>query len=443
MPSFQAHNLAAAFLSGAWSPDGMRERGAEACGRRALWLHGLVRRVWAAFGDPPLGLTADALAAFIEHDPGFGHARRTSGPDFFPRRTFWVAPSMTPAPGPPSGWGVPDLPTSARLAEWLGLGVAELEWLAGCRGGAGRTRLGPLHHYTYRWLSGASGKVRLLEMPKQRLKAVQRRILHGILDRIPPHEAAHGYRSGRSIATFAAAHAGRTMVLRLDLHYFFPSIASSRVHALFATAGYPAAVARLLTGLCTHCVLGEVWRAVPCPGDPVKGRRLEELLRVAHLPQGAPTSPALANLCTYRLDCRLAALAQTAGARYTRYADDLAFSGDEPFERCARRFHVEVCRLTLEEGFEVNPRKTRFMRPGVRQQLVGIVLNRHPNLPRVEYDRLKAILFNCIQHGPESQNRTGLSDFRAYLAGRLAYLQMLNPSRGRKLRSLFDRIAWP
>jgi hypothetical protein len=161
-----------------------------------------------------------------------------------------------------------------------------------------------------------------------------------------------------------------------------------------------------------------------------------------HLPQGAASSPALANLCAYRLDCRLAALARSAGAAYTRYADDLAFSGGPELERCARRFHVHVCRIALEEGFEVHTRKTRFMRQGVRQQLAGVVVNSRPNLRRADYDRLKAILHNCVRHGPQSQNRDGHSDFRAHLAGRVAYWRWLNPERGARLRALFDRVAW-
>jgi hypothetical protein len=331
--------------------------------------------------------------------------------------------AMTPSP-----WPVPSLPTSGALAEWLGVALNELDWLSDCQG---RLPNAPakLQHYTYSWLSKRSGTARLLEMPKQRLKAAQRRILHEILDRIPPHDAAHAYRRRRSIASFVACHAGRDIVLRFDLRDFFPSIRASRVHALFTKAGYPRPVARLLTGLCTT--------VASCEFVPAY-----DIYRSRHLPQGAPASPALANLCAYRLDCRLAGLSGKVGASYTRYADDLAFSGGEDLERCARRFQVQVCRIALEEGFEVHTQKSRFMRTSVRQQLAGVVLNAHPNVPRTEYDRLKAILCNCIRHGPQSQNRDKHADFRGHLLGRIAYIGMLNARRGAKLRGVFERISW-
>jgi RNA-directed DNA polymerase len=189
-----------------------------------------------------------------------------------------------------------------------------------------------------------------------------------------------------------------------------------------------------LAGLCTNSVPPDVL---------ADGGRAATVYARPHLPQGAPTSPALANLCAFRLDCRLAALARSADARYTRYADDLAFSGGEELERSARRFQILVCRVALEEGFEVNPRKSRFMRPGVRQHLAGVVVNVRPNVGRAEYDRLKATLTNCLRHGPDSQNRDRHADFRASLAGRITHVARLNAARGGKLRRLFDRIPWP
>ncbi len=278
------------------------------------------------------------------------------------------------------------------------------------------------------------GRARLIEMPKARLKAIQRRLLRDILDRIPPHEAAHGFRRGRSVLTYASPHTRQRIVLRFDLRDFFPSVRAARIHALYRTAGYPAPVARLLTGLSTNVGPSEVYDAVPW--------RTAQVYAAPHLPQGAPTSPALANLCAYRFDCRLFALAESLSARYTRYADDLAFSGGEELERGARRFQVLVCRVALEEGFEVHTRKSRFMRRAVRQQLAGVVVNERPNVKRADYDELKAILCNCARHGSAAQNRTGHPDFRAHLLGRIAYVGLLNPTRGAKLRRWFDRIAW-
>jgi hypothetical protein len=438
-----ALNLANALLAGDWSLPAMTERAVEAWGPEERWLRGLARRVLAKFGSdgpPPLVPT---LAEFIRHDGGFrrvwGEHRRSR--DLPLRRVFWVADVMTPAAGPPQFWAVPALSSPGALAEWLGIEPSELDWFADCQGRHRQAEAGPLHHYTYRWLVARRGKARLLEVPKARLKHLQRRVLHDLLDRIPPHDAAHAYRAGRSIVSCVTPHAGQAVVLHLDLRQFFPTITAARVRRLFQTAGYPAPVARLLAGLCTNAVPRSVLLARPArPRQLLSG--VEQAYLWPHLPQGAPTSPGVANLCAFRLDCRLTGLSQSLGARYTRYADDLVFSGDEAFECGLRRFHVAVCRIALEEGFEVNTAKSHFMRQGVRQQVAGIVLNARPNLPRDEYDRLKAILTNCVRHGPNGQNRDGHEDFKAHLAGQVAFLAMVHPARGRRLRELFARISW-
>jgi len=429
------HNLSAAFLAGEWTLAGLVQRGGLACGKRERWIRALARRVLKEFPDFDVERSAE-LARFINGDKGFLRAwTNNSQRGHVPlRQLFWSNPVMRRAAGVPASWELPALTTPGALAAWLGLDPPHLDWFADCRGREAYARHEPLRHYTYQWRAKPSGRARLLEKPKQRLRAIQRRILHEILDRVPPHEAVHGYRRGRSIVTAVAPHSGRRIVLHFDLRDFFPSVRRSRVHALFAALGYPAPVARLLTGLCTNVVPEDIWRVAP--------ESMRHLLRSPHLPQGVPTSPALANLCANSLDRRLAALARAVGANYTRYADDLTFSGDHDLERSARRFQVQVCILALEEGFEVQTRKSRFMRQGVRQQVGGIVLNQHPNLARNEYDRLKAVLFNCIRFGPDSQNREQHGDFRAHLGGRVAYAAFINPARGQRLRSLFERITW-
>jgi hypothetical protein len=197
-----------------------------------------------------------------------------------------------------------------------------------------------------------------------------------------------------------------------------------------------------VAGLCTNRVPSALWHRPDAPEPGPDAWRTRQLYRGTHLPQGAPTSPALANLCAYRLDCRLAGLAASAGATYTRYADDLAFSGDGPFARSVDRFLALAGSIAIEEGFAIQHRKTRVMRRGARQRLAGAVLNDRPNIARDDYDALKATLHNCLKHGPEAQNREGHNDFRAHLAGRIAHVATLNPERAARLRAVFERVAW-
>lgn len=363
------------------------------------------------------------------------------GADLPPLRRFCVDPPVRPVP---PAWlaalTLPALASVGALAAWLDEPVGALGWLADQwrLGGEGQERL---QHYHYRWVPKRSGGVRLIEIPKARLRRLQQKILREILDRVPPHPAAHGFRRGHSCVTHAALHAGQTVVIRMDLKDFFPGIQLSRIHALFAKLGYCASVAGTLARICVN-------RTHPSAfNDRQFGAALSwterQALKSPHLPQGSPCSPALANLCAYRLDLRLSALAQSLGATYSRYADDLAFSGGAAFARCAERFHLRVAAIALEEGFQVHHRKTRLMRAATRQQVTGVVVNRHPNIARSDYDALKATLTNCVRHGASAQNRVQHPNFRAYLAGRIAYVKMVNAGRAAKLQRLFDAIAWP
>jgi hypothetical protein len=106
------------------------------------------------------------------------------------------------------------------------------------------------------------------------------------------------------------------------------------------------------------------------------------------------------------------------------------------------RFAAHAAAVLLEEGFEVHHRKTRIMRRGVRQHLAGVVTNERVNVVRADFDRLKATLTNCVKHGPASQNREGHPEFRLHLAGRVAFVEMINPQKGARLRRIFEKIEW-
>ena len=342
-------------------------------------------------------------------------------------------------------WPVPPIETVGELAAWLGVSVGELEWFADLKSLCARQGEadGTMSHYHYRVLAKAGGSIRLIEAPKKKLKELQRVILAEILEKMPTHMAAHGFLKGHSIKTYASPHVGRHVVLRMDLRDFFPSISGPRVQAMFRTAGYPELVAGLLGGLSTNATSRKLLTTASRSLDPAAIAEMRALYARPHLPQGAPSSPALANLIAYRMDCRLTGLAQSTGAIYTRYADDLAFSGDAAFGRGLERFRTQAAAIVLEEGFAVHHRKTRVMPQGVRQLLAGVVLNQRINGVRADFDRLKAILTNCRRYGPESQNREGHASFRSHLLGRVGFVAMLNPSKGLCLRRIFDQIQWP
>jgi hypothetical protein len=432
-PPYPLVNLANAFLAGPWTASELVVRGKRASPHNGTWIRKLVRVVLKVYEKQPPAF--DALLDFL-----LSHPIASQSKDVLQiGEHFWQAATMQPRGEAASKWQVPAIATPAQLAAWLELSISQLDWLADIRGWTARLPNQKLRHYNYHWQPRGRGRFRLIESPKRRLKAIQRKILHEILDHIPPHAAVHGFRPGRSIFSYVSPHVGRRIVLRFDLHDFFPSIRRSRIHGLFRTVGYPDTVAHLLSGLCTSRVPLEVWKKRPDPRDADK---LWNYFRGPHLSQGAPTSPALANLCAYGLDVRLSGLAHSAEVNYTRYADDLAFSGDGRLERSARRFQVAVAVIAAEEGFDFHFRKSGFMRRSVCQQLGGVVVNERPNIRRAVYDNLKAILTNCIRHGSHSQNRKGHSDFRSHLLGRIAHVQMIHHEHGKKLRALFDRIIW-
>ena len=435
-----ADALASAFLAGgAWTRRALAARGVVTVGDEARWMGALVEGVLARFPHAPRE-RFHSLSRFIASLPLLSTKRQSLRPASVVRSLVAEL-----AMGEPR-WDVPGIATTGDLARWLDLSPAESEWFADARGLERLERDERLRHYRYRWVPKRYGGFRLLEAPKPRTKALQRRILDEIVSRVPPHDAAHGFRRARSPITHAGHHVGKASVVRIDLQDFFLSISAARAAAVFRAAAYPEDVAWALALLCTNVSpssRGAVVLDRYAPGAEIAAlRRAEMLARTRHLPQGAPTSPALANLCAYGLDVRLAALATSLDLTYTRYADDLVFSGDATLARRAARLEALVAVIVHEEGFVVNHRKTRVMRAGVRQVVTGIVVNERLNPARDSFDRLKAILHNCVKRGPTSEDREKRPDFRAHLAGRVAHVASLSPMRGEKLARIFERIEW-
>ncbi|WP_157947001.1 reverse transcriptase family protein [Thalassobius sp. I31.1] len=345
------------------------------------------------------------------------------------KKAIWPAPVLTETRmQPASGVGRPEVPhldTPGDFAAWLPVPVDRLNYLADVDGRYACHAYRTIRHYHAVAEPKKSGGLRLIEAPKSQLKAVQRQILQGILRHIPVHEAAYGFAPDKGCADAARLHCGHDEVVCFDLADFFPSVSFSRVFGVFRHLGYPEAVTRLLAGLCTTETAPDVRGQFPFA--------MRQLYRIPHLPQGAPTSPALADILLFNLDCRLNALSAKLGASYTRYADDLTFSGQAGLGRGLLKLVPEIIR---DEGFRSNPGKARVMPSGGRQVVTGIVVNAHLNMRRAEFDQLKAEIHAC---GRPGDLRLSDPHYRARLIGRIQWLRHLNPARGEKLLTL---LGW-
>ncbi|TXH70238.1 MAG: RNA-directed DNA polymerase [Thiothrix sp.] len=302
---------------------------------------------------------------------------------------------------------LPAITKVAQLCEALNLSVNELRWLCYQREVAEKS------HYTRFEIPKRSGGMRAIWAPLPKLKAAQHWILHEILDRLVVHGSAHGFITGRSIATNAAEHTHSQVLVKVDIENFFPSISWKRVKGVFRKAGYPEQIATLLALLCTES-----------PREIVQqnGKSVYVALADRCLPQGAPTSPALTNALCLRLDRRLTGFAQKAGWRYTRYADDLSFSlpMDSKNPPDISRLLGSLKRVLGEEGFELNAKKTRVIRTGDVQAVTGLVVNgKHaPRVSRELKRQMRAAVHNLKQGKalPEGESIQRLRGYAAYIA---------------------------
>ncbi|MGI8761687.1 MAG: reverse transcriptase family protein [Jatrophihabitantaceae bacterium] len=429
-----AQGVATALLAGPWERASMRSRCGDALGERDIprWVGALVVQVLEAYRDPPADRPRE-LAAYLQTRPAWELAWQHRR---LPRIEHWAP---VPSAAAESRWPVRRIDDDGELARLLDLDVAELAWFADVRS-LERRAAEPLRHYRWRALPKRGG-TRLVAAPKPRLKEIQRRLLRHVLAAVPPHPAAHGCVAGHSVRSALAPHAGSAVVTRLDVESFFASITAGRVWGLLRMAGLPESVAHTVTGLVSTVVPLAVWQRLPRGPNLDAHRRLGRLLAAPHLPQGAPSSPALANLAAFWLDRRLAGLAAGFGAQYTRYVDDLTFSGGPSLRAARSRFVELVGAVVRDEGLRLNERKTVVLGSSGRQQVLGAVLNVRPTLSRRERDALRALLHNCAVHGWRSQAR-GRAQFRSYVLGRVGWAGGLDPVLGARLRASFDAIDW-
>lgn len=295
-------------------------------------------------------------------------------------------------------------PSTAYVPKFDEEAVAWCAGLLGVEAGRLNEILGEISaHYHQFWIRKRKGGYRIISAPDRELQSIQTTIYSRILSPVTMiHPAAVGFRCGHSVADNAAPHLGNRYVLKMDIHDFFPSIRISRVKKTFCRIGYPDNVSRVLTALC--CLN-------------------------RHLPQGAPTSPSLSNIVGYDMDVKLSALAAEFGLTYTRYADDLTFSGNVfPKELILPR----IKQIIKEESFEPNHKKTRFMNEYGKKIITGVSVSSGVKLtiPKARKREIRKNVYFILTKGlAEHQRRIGSTDpvYLKRLIGQLCYWQSIEP----------------
>ncbi len=225
------------------------------------------------------------------------------------------------------------------------------------------------HHYRRVKLEKRSGGYRILSVPDEILKKIQSKIYEVILARCEVSQYASAYHFGASVQRNAAPHVGKRTMLKLDIKHFFDSILYSAVKdKCFPAERFSEPVRILLTMLCYH-------------GDA--------------LPQGAPTSPIISNIIMKDFDEAVGSFCRERGISYTRYSDDLTFSGD---------FDADVVKSFVKNelfarGFTLNSSKTRLIGRNARQTVTGIVVNDKLSSPRAYRRELRKELHYISAHG--------------------------------------------
>jgi RNA-directed DNA polymerase len=159
-----------------------------------------------------------------------------------------------------------------------------------------------------------------------------------------------------------------------------------------------------------------------------------------HLPQGAPSSPAITNVLCRRLDRRLSQMATELGFTYTRYADDLTFSGSVDAHRKVCNILKRTDRIVAHEGLTIHPQKTRVLRKSQQQEVTGVVVNQKLNIDRDTLKRFRATLHHIEKDGLAGKQWGQSSDLLKAIEGFANFVVMVNPDKGNQYLAQVQRI---
>lgn len=259
-------------------------------------------------------------------------------------------------------------------------------------------------HYKVYSIPKKNGDERIIAQPSRNLKAIQSWILRNILDRLSSSENSKGFEKGDSILNNALPHSGASYILSIDIEDFFPSISANKVHSVFRSLGYNSDVCKILTTFCTY-----------------KGR----------LPQGAPTSPKLANLVSQQLDARIQGYAGPKGIIYTRYANDLTLSSNTVKKLEKARDIIGL--ISKSEGLKINSTKTKLTGSRSRKSVTGLIVTKEGvGIGREKYRELRSHIYNLFKDNNGDVNK---------LTGHLSYVYSVDKRNFKRLKTYINNIS--
>jgi RNA-directed DNA polymerase len=265
----------------------------------------------------------------------------------------------------------------------------------------------PDRHYRKFEMPKKRGGTRVIEVPTPALLEAQKWIKSSILDKIEVHGSAHGFVCNRSVVTNAKVHLGARCLLKVDIKDFFPSIRIRRGISVFMRLGFPPNVAYYLSSLC---------------------------FKSGRLPQGAATSPSISNVVASRLDARLFGAAKMHGLNYSRYADDMVFSGSV----MDTAFLSLVTEIVRAESFQLNEAKTQFVWEKSKKIITGVSISSGKlALPRKSVREIKQESHFLLKRGYWAHiEATGNRDpiLIERLIGRVGFWLQIDPDNTTALR---------
>ncbi|WP_282205995.1 reverse transcriptase family protein [Kitasatospora fiedleri] len=286
------------------------------------------------------------------------------------------------------------------------------------------------------------GRVRIIASPNPVLMDIQRWLLAHIFENIHPHRASFAYQRGRSAVQCAEAHLGATWLLKFDLHDFFHSISEREVYGVLRAVGYNRLVAFEISRICTR--LPQQWARDAWWRYPTI--RSYNGNRPGFLPQGAPTSGAVANLVARPLDDRLWEVAENHGLTYTRYADDLTFSALHSLDRTTvTRCVSDITQAVYQSHFQVHRKKTRIVPPGQRKLVLGLLVDGDrlripiPTRKRIEGHIRGVATFGLVAH-VEHAAFSSLGGFVRHVDGLLRYARGVDRDWSEPLARRWEEI---